>query len=360
MKQVLTAAAALAISSSTALAGGMERSTQSVGILFEEGTRAELSFSTVSPSVSGTSNPPFAAASSGDMAPNYQNYSFGYKQDIGENLDVAIILDQPVGANVAYPGTGADPYPFSGSTAVVDSTAVTGLVRYKFPSNYSVYGGVRVQSLSGDLNLIGSGLVAALNYSLSVSSDVQYGYVVGAAYERPDIALRVALTYNSEITHTFSDNGGTPFDVTIPQSVNLEFQSGVAKDTLVFGSVRWVEWTAFQINPLDFFAIAGGPIADGKSNTTSYTLGLGRRFSERWSGAVVLGYEANSGLSQGNLQPVDGYKSIGLAATYKVDNVEITGGVRYIDIGDTTTTTIGSNFADNDAIGVGVKVGVTF
>jgi len=351
MKKVLNAAAALAVSSSTALAGGMERSTQSVGILFEEGTRAELSFSTVSPSVSGVFG---GALNSGDMAPSYQNYSFGYKQDLGENLDLAIILDQPVGADVAYPGVLADPYPFSGSSAVVDSTAVTGLLRYKFPSNFSVYGGLRAEALSGSVNVVAG---PPFGYSLSVNTEVDYGYVVGAAYERPDIALRVALTYNSEIAHTFPDNVGTPFEVVIPQSVNLEFQSGVAKDTLVFGSVRWVEWTAFRIAPNDFPV---GAIADGKSNTISYTLGLGRRFSERWSGAVVLGYENNSGLAQGNLQPTDGYKSIGLAATYKVNNVEITGGVRYIDIGDTTTTTIGSNFADNDAIGVGVKVGVTF
>ena len=40
--------------------------------------------------------------------------------------------------------------------------------------------------------------------------------------------------------------------------------------------------------------------------------------------------------------------------------MKITGGIRYVDIGDATTTTIGSNFSGNSAIGVGVKIGFSF
>jgi len=41
-------------------------------------------------------------------------------------------------------------------------------------------------------------------------------------------------------------------EIKTPQSVNLEFQTGIAKVTLLFGSVRWVDWTAFNIFPADF------------------------------------------------------------------------------------------------------------
>jgi len=354
MKHLLMmTAASFAVTATGALAGGIERSSQSVGVLFEEGTYGEFTFSTVSPSVSGT----FAGAiPSGDMAASYQNYSFSYKQDIGSNLSFALILDQPVGANVAYPSAGG--YPFAGSTATVDSHAVTGFLRYKLPNNVSFYGGLRAQSVTADLNVIAQApLPAVVNYNLHIGSDIAYGYAVGVAYEKPEIALRVALTYNSEITHSLPDNAGTPFDVTIPKSWNLEFQSGVAKDTLVFGSIRWVEWTAFRIAPADYLA---GVLADGKTDTTAYTLGVGRKFNDNWSGAIILGYEGAGGVPVGNLGPTDGYRSIGLAATYKVNNVKITGGIRYIDIGDTTTTSIGSSFTGNNAIGVGVKVGINF
>lgn len=349
MKQIaIMSAVTLAVSASSAIAGGIERSAQSVGILFEEGRYAEFSFSTVDPKVSGT----FAGPTpSGDMAPSYNNFAFGYKQDFGQNLSFALIVDQPIGADVAYPAAGA--YPFRGATATIDSHAVTGLLRYKFPNNLSLYGGARAQELSASLNLPSGGGP----YSLTVPSDTEYGYVLGIAYEKPEIALRVALSYNSEITHTLKDNAATPFDVTIPQSWNLEFQSGVAENTLVFGSVRWVEWTAFNVSPPEYPA---NPLADGKTNTISYTLGLGRKFNERWSGAIILGYEDGGGVPVGNLGPTDGYKSIGLAATYKINNVKITGGIRYVDIGDATTTSIGANFSNNSAIGVGLKVGVNF
>jgi len=354
MKRLLMmTAASIAVSGTSAFAGGIERTSQSVGILFEEGTYGEFSFSAVRPNVSGTFG---GAISSGDMAASYKNYSFGYKQDIGTNLSFALILDQPIGANVAYPAGGA--YPFAGSTATVNSHAITGLLKYKLPSNVSFYGGLRAQSVTADLNVVAQApLPPAVNYSLHVGTDVAYGYALGIAYEKPEIALRVSLTYNSEITHSLPDNAGTPFDVTIPKSWNLEFQSGVAANTLVFGSVRWVEWTAFKIAPADY---AAGTLADGKSNTTAYTLGLGRKFNEHWSGAVILGYEGGGGVPVGNLGPTDGYRSIGLAATYKINNVKITGGIRYIEIGDATTTSIVAKFSDNSAIGVGVKVGVSF
>ncbi|MGL4279728.1 MAG: hypothetical protein ACRCS0_05125, partial [Albidovulum sp.] len=145
-------------------------------------------------------------------------------------------------------------------------------------------------------------------------------------------------------------------DVEVPQSVNLEFQTGIAKDTLVFGSVRWVDWTAFNITP----QYLGQPIVSNDDDTFSTSLGIGRRFNENWSGAVILGYEKTQGTPSGNLGPTDGYKSIGIAATYTIDNIKITGGVRYVDIGDTTTKGVRSQFSDNDGVGVGIRVAYSF
>lgn len=63
---------------------------------------------------------------------------------------------------------------------------------------------------------------------------------------------------------------------------------------------------------------------------------------------------------QGNLAPRDGFASIGVAATYTQGNTQITGGVRYIALGDATTQTIGANFADNSAIAAGIQVKYKF
>jgi long-subunit fatty acid transport protein len=355
MKRLMWATTALVAATTGAQAGGVERSTQSVAILFEQGRYAELSFGRFAPDVSGLS--PLSPASSGDMAGDYNSWSLGYKMDIGDRMALAMILDQPIGADVSYPaGTG---YPLGGSTAKLTSSAVTALLRYKFENNVSVYGGLRYETVHGEVALS----PAAASYTLDTKHDAELGYVVGVAWEKPEIAARVALTYNSAITHSVEavEFGAIPgsFDTEIPQSVNLEFQTGIAKDTLLFGSIRWVDWTSFIIDPPNY--PFPDPLVDFASDRVTYNLGLGRRFNENWSGAVTIGYEKADGELTGNLGPHDGMKSIGLAATYTMDNMKISGGVRYVEIGDATTKPpISGNFTGNSGVGVGIKIGYTF
>lgn len=356
MFRLFAGASALALAAGAAQAGGVERTILPIGILFEEGQYAEFSFSFVDPDLSGTVGG--GAVSSGDMAPGYTSFSFAYKQELNDQMDLALIVDQPIGANVDYPLSGA-PYPAAGSTATLSSLGVTALLRYEFQPNMSVYGGLRALSTEGEVEL------TALGYTLDTSRELDLGWVAGVAYERPDIALRVALTYTSPIVHDLgsiengTDTGG--FRTEVPQSLTLDFQTGVAADTLVFGSVRWVEWTAFEIAPVGYQLATGTALVDYESDRVTWNLGVGRRFTEQWSGALTVGYEHPDGELTGNLAPTDGFTSIGLAATYTMDNIEITGGIRYVWLGDATTIPpISGEFQDNSAIGVGVRIGYAF
>lgn len=371
MKKQLAVALSIAVTGAVN-AAGIERTSQSVGILFEVGRYAELSIGNVSPSVSGVGIAAVGGAASENMGKKYTGVALGYKQNIGNNIDIALIVDEPVGANVAYPsGNG---YLIGGSTATLDSTAITGLMKYKFPNNVSVYGGIRSQSLGGKVSLENLTAGTSPAYTLNVAQRHELGYVGGIAFEKPEIALRAALTYNSEITHDFlgvQENGGPslPFSSTVPKSVNLEFQSGIAKDTLLFGSIRWVEWSKFDISPFGYTA-ANGPLVDFKDDRTAYNIGIGRKLNDKWSAAVSLGYEPAAGGvcdrsafpvttgCTGNLGPTDGSKSIGLGVSYKMNKAKITAGVRYVKVGDADTSF--ANFRDNSAVGVGVKVGYTF
>ena len=355
MKNLGKAAIVLGLMASTAHAGGIQRSGDKSQILFEEGKNyVEFSFATVSPNVSGTVAG--GAVASGNIQKQYQTFDFGWKHQINEKLSFAIIAQETVGADVSYAvGT---PYPFSGSNAEVESLAITGLVKYDFTPRVSAYGGLRIQSLEGTVNIVTVGLPLPPAYSLSVDEDYQAGYVVGAAYQIPEIAMKVAVTYESEIEHDFQDNTGTPFNVTIPQAVTLHAQSGIAKDTLLFGSARWQEWTEFEIRPSDFLGGAVA-IASEPSDTWTYEVGVGRRFTENWSGAFTLGYEKDQNDTVGNLSGKDGFTSVGVAAKYETESWEVTAGIKYFDIGSTATT-IGANFSDNSAVAAGVKVGFRF
>ena len=201
-------------------------------------------------------------------------------------------------------------------------------------------------------------------YALSVDKDYQLGYLLGAAYEIPDIALRVALTYESKTEHDFRDNTGAPFKVEIPRAVTLHAQSGIAANTLLFGSIKWREWTQFVIQPGDFFSLVPGigavntPIASGPSDIWTYELGVGRKFNDNWSGAFILGYEKDEGDVVGNLSGKDGFISYGLAATYETEAWKITTGVKYFDIGDANSSV--TAFSNNSALAFGTKVAFKF
>jgi long-subunit fatty acid transport protein len=376
MKKITLAGAALLASTAAASAGGVERSAQSVAILFEEGTYAEFSFAWVDPEVSGVSQIPFgpspAGSMSGDIAPSYTTLSFGYRRDLTDQLSMALIYDNHIGADVNYSpsaylyGAGA------GSTAEIEGNSLTALLRYEFPSNFSVYGGARISRVSGDVALFNG-------YTMTSDTSTAYGWVLGAAYERPDIALRVALTYNSAIDHDFDvlEAGlfNTTFSTTIPESVNLEFQSGVAENTLVFGSIRWVNWPQFDITP-DVFSDGVpnglyGPnsLVDYDNPSTTYTIGVGRRFNENWSGSLSYVYEESQGGFSGNLGPTDGRQGVGLGLRYETGSgMSISGGVQYSWIGSAVTeapapapagTTYGA-FSGSTSIAAGLRVGFNF
>jgi long-subunit fatty acid transport protein len=366
MKTQLLAATALAMTASLAHAGGLERRGDPSMILFEKSKNyAEFSVVNVNPSVSGAPLPGVPTGPTGNILKSYRNFAGGLKMDVTDRWTLGIVVDEPVGADVDYTVPGAF---FSGSDAEVSSLSVNLLARYKATDRFSVYGGLRYIGVDGDITVIspataplGSG--PGTPYTLSVDKDYQLGYLLGAAYEIPDIALRVALTYESKTEHDFKDNTGASFGVEIPRAVTLHFQSGIAANTLVFGSIKWREWTEFTVQPLDFISFASGapvnaPIAFEEDDIWTYELGIGRRFNANWSGAATIGYETKEGSEVGNLGGTDGFIRYGLAAIYENDSIKVTTGISYIDLGNANSNV--TSFRDNDAIAIGTKVGFKF
>lgn len=346
MKNLLTVGAALMLTTTAAYAGGIDRSGQSVGAIFEQGTYVELSYGSVMPSVSGIFS---GAQDSGNATPNYASVGLAFKTDVDEKVSLALIVDQPFGADVNYDTAG---YILTGTSANVASTAVTVLGSYKFNENLRVHFGPRFLSANGHYTAVFNGNP---QYSSTYSSGSGTGYVAGAAYQRDDIALRVALTYSSAIDLELDGTLGD-LTATMPQSVNLEFQSGVAANTLVFGSIRWAEWSKGHIT--DTLA---DELVSWDDDVVTYSLGVGRKFSDTFSGAVSLGHEKALGGASSNLSPTDGYTSLSVGGTYTMaSGIELTAGVRYILAGDTTTETIGAVFEDNSAVAIGVKVAYNF
>lgn len=381
MKSIALTAASVAMMSTTALAGGIDRSGQDISILFEDGNHVQMTFAMISPDVEGTGAA--APLSFSQSAVAYNTFSFAIKKQLTEKLSFAIKMDEPYGADIRYTdgalanlgnqiaqGLMAPPPNGAGlpanapqvaavtadpnARAFVDSKAIRALLRYEFGNGFSVHGGVRAQRVSGEI-LSGDGL-------LNASSSYDFGYSAGVAYERPDIALRVALTYNSAIdhdlkgTHNLAPATGS---VRIPESFNLDFQTGIAENTLLFGGIRHVKWNGTKLSTNSAFGAKDW--VSFTEDSTTYELGIGRKLNENWSVALTAGYEEGSDTGTTFLAPTGTSKTIGLGASYTGDGYKITGGVKYVMFEEKTVTAgpISSTFEGN-AIAAGLSLDFTF
>lgn len=383
MKTRLITIAALLASTTSAYAVGLDRSSQRIGVLFEEGNHAELSFAITDPSIDGNAFAIFGGGDTGDIGDTFRTLSGGLKYNLSDQLSVAVIADEPFGADTFY-GNNSVASILGGTGATVDSFALTALARYKFTPNWSVHGGLRYQQVNASVTLGGlafntpgtaPGTANGVNgYSGSFGNDGAFGYVLGAAYEIPEIALRVALTYNSSTSHdlpTFEtirgiqiSAPGAETEVDTPESLNLAFQTGVAEDTLVFGNLRYARYSDTTVTPAGFQGLTGNSLTDLEDGL-DFDIGVGRRFSDQWSGSVSVGF---STVGDDNLvsplAPTNGSRFIAIGAKYDVnESFAISTGVRYTSLGDSISAPGGNgvaNFEDNSAVSFGVRLAMKF
>ncbi|WP_299699551.1 outer membrane protein transport protein [uncultured Tateyamaria sp.] len=371
MKTRLMTVAALLASTASAHAVGLDRSGQNIGILFEEGNRAQLSFAYTDPTVEGTTQstfpvPGIAGSPIANVGDSYLTWSGAIKYDFNDRLSFAFIIDEPYGADTFYTESPAASA-LGGTGATVDSIAYTALARYKFNDNWSVHGGLRYQEVSANVSLGGFAFApaGANGFNAAFASDGAFGYVVGAAYEIPAIALRVALTYNSKTSHdlpTVETIPGVPVqlssvtEVDTPESLNLDFQTGIAQNTLLFGTLRYARYSDTEVIPENF----GRSLTDLEDGY-DFSIGIGRRFNEKWSGSVSVGFttEGDDDLVS-PLAPNNGSQFIAVGAKYDVnEDFAIAGGVRYTFLGDAIAAPGGStpvaDFESNDAISLGLR-----
>lgn len=355
------ATALLLASTSLATAGGLDRTGLSFAPLFEEGTYAEISLGHVAPDVTG-----FLVTPSSNVASDYLTYGLAYKQDLGEQLSLAIIFEESFGAAVDYTNAPLA-YPLIGLLggnrfdAQLSGTSLSAIMRYEFNDRISVHGGLRYVTMSGEINFID------VPQRLTFESDSDLGHMIGAAYEIPEIALRASLTYFSETEHNHPITNSLPVPsplgpaapttgaYVLPQSVNLDFQTGIAEGTLLLASVRWAEWTDTVINTQSALGII-----DYDTDVWTWSAGVARRLNEDLAIVGRVSFEEANGFLQTNLNPVDGRLGLSLAAIYDIGDIRLTGGINYTHLGDATTTFINAPFTDNYAIGVGLRVGYSF
>lgn len=242
--------------------------------------------------------------------------------------------------------------------------------------NFQIYGGPVAQRVKGEVHLRGPAYQVMTGYDAKIATDTQLGWAAGLAFYKPEIALKAALTYRSEIEHdseiaetipVTGYAGKKDFKVTLPDSWNLDFQTGVNPTTLLTAKVRYVPWSDFDIRPTQYTETTklrypqGLPIISYDKDQWSAEVGLGKRVSDRLAVSGAVGWDSGAGNPASSLGPIKGYYSLGLGARYNVTpEWSLSLGGKYFKFGDAqaqlpTKDKVG-NFDSNDGYALGVKL----
>lgn len=368
LKQGVLAAVAGMLVASAAQAGGLERSGYNIDLLFDPSDyAAEATATYVNPQrelknvrdTNPANTDPLAPSFGGgnlNYRPNSVDDTEGYwaprigmKAALGDSIDCMADYSQPWGAHT-NPGknwAGAN----NNIETKVESDNYAATCSYKWeagPGVVRIIGGVFYQEVSGFKERLVQdfGPASPLGVGRLELEDSGWGWRAGVAYEIPEYAMRASLVYNSAVDLDnlagFIDLRGlglTKYDVhgsaSMPDSLELKVQSGIAPGWLAFGSVKWTDWSQLQV--LDFVPNEPGPFKFPTSLDLLYrdgwtvTGGIGHKFTDQWSGAVSLTWDR--GTSHGYGTQTDTWL-LGTGVSYTpTEHVEIrlAGSRRYPD-----------------------------
>ena len=359
-----------------ALAAGLDRSGQSIAAFLQPGNYAEAGISILDPKVQSNQ------LKVNDMAEDYYFPSAAIKIQATEHISIGLLYDQPFGAESLYPSNNPVFGANGEATQVeVETHNLSALIGYQPTENWNFYAGPVWQTVEADISLRGQAYISPKDptkvlsgYDIKIHEEEAFGWLAGFAYQIPEIALKTSVTYRSEIKHKAKSvethklmpmlNVESQLDAITPQSVNIDFQTGVAANTLAFANIRWVHWDQFAVTPKFLNAASGNNLIDYSDDQWSATVGVGRKLNSHWSGSASVGYDSGAGNPVTTLGPTEGYWSVGLGGQYSpAENYFIQAGVKYFWLGDATARTGTKNvgeFEDNYALGYGLKIGYRF
>lgn len=433
-------------------AAGLDRSGQDIKGFLNNGTYAEVDFAYIDTNVSVNDNAGAIRTSptteirngitstedayekgvnTGNATEDAYTFArYGVKTDVNDNISIGVFYDEPFGAEVEYTGDNAfvskagkltiadsssgisvpnevinssvlDPSYDKNTNVSLHTETWTGLIGYK-ANGLQVYGGPVIQKAKAEVHLRGQAYGPLTGYDANVNGDTDFGWVAGVAYSKPEIALKAALTYRSEIDHetevgervpllssplkgvaltklgidpnselgrSINQYATTEATVTTPQSVNFTLETGLSKEYQLLGTldVRWVPWSDFKIIPPLYNAYSkaaepeGLPLLSYDKDQWKVDVGLAKRFNEKLAGSVVVGYDSGAGDPVSSLGTIEGFYSFGGGVKYNVTpEWAVSVGGKYLKFGDATgqlpNGSVVSKSYDNDGYIAGVKI----
>ena len=395
--KLFTATSVSIMACSVAYAGGWSTGNLGQSFMSEKDGFGEISIGQVDYKITASTANSYTTgvqATNIDVIKDANRVGLSLKNDYGEKFSVGLTNFQ-YGSIQMQGGAGAARKSWiPDADATLNTTALLG--------SYNVSDGLDVL-LGARMDRLEATSVSTVHGDYKIDSASKTRAVMGVSYQIPEIALKVSATYTpkaeistgSSFTETTYPGAVPPTTISygdalvaaaagvaaadnlqnsvpsytttvgLPETLNIEFQTGIAEDTLLFGSIVDTKWKKAQI---DSNGSATSRITTAFSDTLSYSLGIGRRLNDNWSITGSYKQEDGGGAYASSLFTVsNGTKGVTLAARYTNENMTVTAGVNMVEVGGVTITSDGTSagttyakYGTNSAVGVGLRVSFDF
>ena len=372
-KNIITGVSLVALSAGMAHAGGIELQTLDTSMMYADGNTASLSYASIDASIEGVNT--LSAASKKQVVKDQTVTNLAGKFDVGDSLSIGFSTFRS-GAVQLSGGNGSAANLTPIADIKLETTAL--LLNYQLNDNLSLIGGMTNNALKDST-------VQTLAGSYTIPGVTEQGYIVGAAYSVPEIALRAELIYQPKtelkttanftgagaLNNPLINNPAAQSSVSLPDTYALSFQTGIATDTLLMASYRRASWSKAQITSsvvgaatlAILPAAAAANIKTEFEDSEAFSIGLGRKFSDNVSGSITYSKEEGSSTPATSLFTVrNGSEAISLGLQYKRDNMTISGGISQTNAGDVTVNSAAGTmkYTGNTVTAMGLKIAFAF
>ncbi|MDY6450326.1 OmpP1/FadL family transporter [Acinetobacter faecalis] len=417
-------------------AAALERSNQSISAFLESGNYIEAGFNVTEQNISAKTTNQLVGQLNTSGYNRSINIDYGkavndtylvpkiaLKVQASDQLSIGLIYDEPFGIHTQYHQVPNKQVKYLADESLnketnidLNTKNISLLFGYKPTENLQIYAGPVYQEFEGVLNLAGvhatrPSTSSFVYYDAIMPKDEAFGWLTGLAYSNIDYGIKSSLTYRSAIKHEFKSNEpielgysatGTPLPeirenaiqknsiFKTPQSINFDISKEIGSRTTGLLSVRWVDWSNFELHlpyysaradatapststsPTPYIGKKGGynPIAYQKDQW-SIDLGVTQKLSDKWKINGSLGWDSGVGEYISHYTPINGSWSAGVGVQFSpASNYFVQTGIKYIWLDDVkgqhakqvseNSNLYDTEFNDNHALSYDFKIGYRF